>query len=318
MRHTIIHIGANKTASTTLQRALFAKDGDICYIGEDASGYVDYADIINSMVSDDDLHFNSEECRLLFESYLKKEVNKTLVFSNEDVMTSRIPAICAKRLHSYMPHSKILLVVRNQYSAVQSFYANHGAFLKPAPPSYFRRHVSFDEWVTHHATFFKYGPLASFKYSTILSVYEDLFGPENVHVLMFEEFVRDKRSFVGKLADILRIDSEHAMQLIQMSHERPRNTNRMLAYNKFRSSFFWGVDFTSYLPFGSRLLELFDAFLSRGEPAKISMSENAKNRIFALYGKENSDLALKYNLPLAECGYPMQNTNMDASGKGGQ
>ena len=57
MRQVVIHIGANKTASTTLQRALFRRHASIHYMGEDAHGYDGYRSVVNSMVNDDDLHF---------------------------------------------------------------------------------------------------------------------------------------------------------------------------------------------------------------------------------------------------------------------
>lgn len=307
MRQVVIHIGANKTASTTLQRALFSKHTGLHYMGEDAAGYEGYASIVNSMVNDDDLHFPSEECSALFRKHLSEEVDKTLLYSNEDVMTSRIPATCAKRLHDFLPDAEILLVIRNQYTAIPSFYANHGAFLKPAPPSYFRRHVSFDDWIKHQVAFIKYGALASFMFDRLLSVYAKLFGEQRMHVLLFEEFVANKQQFIEKLSDILHIDSSEASELLQTGHERKRYTNRMLAYNKFRTSFFWGVPFSDYLPFGHSVVKQLSSFLSAGDPARIALGHDMKQVIHDLYCEDNAALAAKYNLPLAQYGYPIKN-----------
>lgn len=305
MTRSVIHIGANKAASTTLQRALFSKHTGLHYVGEDAEGYPGYAELVNSMVSDDDLHFRAEECSRLFKEHLAAEPEKTFLYSNEDVMTSRIPTVCARRLHEYIPNAEILLIVRNQYTAVPSFYANHGAFLKPAPPSYFRRHVSFNDWIAYQLMFIGYGALASFKYNTLLSVYEELFGRDHVHVLMFEEFLRDKGTFVERLSTILRIDPGEAYRALEYSHERKRYTNRMLAYNKFRTSFLWGVDLTKYLPFGGVLSKWFEMFLEGGRAAQVVMSNEIKEKLHALYGTENALLAAKYNLPLGQYGYPL-------------
>jgi hypothetical protein len=62
MGHSVIHIGANKTASTTLQRALFKDNHQLQYLGEDGDGYADYASLVNSLVSDDDLFYPSSAC----------------------------------------------------------------------------------------------------------------------------------------------------------------------------------------------------------------------------------------------------------------
>jgi hypothetical protein len=306
MRHTVIHIGANKTASTTLQRALFSKHSGLHFMGEDAPGYSDYAHIVNAMVNDDDLYFPFAECAELFRKHLNEEPDKTLLYSNEDVMTSRIPTLCARRLHAFLPDAEILLVIRNQYTAIPSFYANHGAFLKPAPPSYFRRHVSFEDWMQFQTMFSKYGALASFMYNRLLSVYAGLFGEDRIHVLFFEELVENKQNFIKKMSDILRIDSAEAVKLLQASHERKRYTGRMLAYNRFRTRFLWGVPISDYLPFGRSMAQLFAKYIGRGEPARVDLSDDIKQQIYDLYSEDNALLAEKYNLPLGEYDYPVR------------
>jgi len=305
MRKPVIHIGANKTASTTLQRALFRHHSGLHYMGEDGDGYAGYMEIVNSMVNDDDLYFPAKQCNELFDKTVSKTGQRTFLYSNEDAMTSRVPVLCAQRLKLLLPDSKVLLVIRNQYSAIPSFYANHGAFLKPAPPRYFRRHVSFDDWMNFQTMFIKYGALASFFYSRLLSVYADLFGAENMHVLMFEEFIEDKHSFVGKLCDVLEIDADEAMQLLGERHERQRITSRMLAYNRFRTSFFWGVPFCDYIPGGEKLAKAFQHFIESGSSAKVEVPLNWQKKISELYGKDNRALASRYGLPLERYGYPL-------------
>lgn len=304
MGHSVIHIGANKTASTTLQRALFGGNHQLQYLGEDGDGYDDYAPLVNSLVNDDDLFYPSVACAELFGRNLEQAGDKTFLYSNEDVMTSRIPLICAKRLQVLMPDAEVVLVIRNQQTSVPSFYANHGAFLKPAPPSYFHRHVTFDDWIAFQTMFGKYGALASYRYDQFESIYSSLFGGR-VHILLFEEFVHDRKAFVDKLSAILRIDAEKAMLALKSSHERRRFTSRMLAYNHFRTSFFWGVEFTKFMPFGVKLAHMFDVFLAGGSPAKVSVNSSTRQRIHDLYCEGNSRLAEKYHLPLAQFGYPM-------------
>jgi hypothetical protein len=304
MVHSVIHIGANKTASTTLQRTLFRDNRGLQYLGEDGYGYADYAPLVNSLVNDDDLFYSEAACAELFRRNAAQAGDKTFLYSNEDVMTSRIPLICAKRLQVLMPDTEVLLVMRNQQTAITSFYANHGAFLKPVPASYFGRHVTVDDWIAYQTMFGKYGALASFRYDQFESIYSSLFGGR-VHILLFEEFVGDRRSFVEKLSDILRIDAESAMQALKSSHERRRFTGRMLAYNRFRTSFFWGTEFTRFLPFGAKLARMFDDFLAGGMPVKISVSPSTRQKIHNFYGEGNSRLAEKYDLPLEQYGYPM-------------
>ena len=111
MGHSVIHIGANKTASTTLQRALFKDNHQLQYLGEDGDGYADYASLVNSMVNDDDLFYPSSACVELFGHKAAHAGDKTFLYSNEDVMTSRIPLICAKRLKVLMPDADARIFV---------------------------------------------------------------------------------------------------------------------------------------------------------------------------------------------------------------
>ena len=135
-------------------------------------------------------------------------------------MTSRVPMTCARRLREFLPDAEVLLVTRNQVTAVPSFYASHGAYLKPAPPRHFRRYVSFDDWMNYCIMFIKYSPLASFFYNRILNIYAELFGKNRIHVLLYEEFVADKPKFMERLGAILDIDAGTALKLVEGGHER--------------------------------------------------------------------------------------------------
>lgn len=305
MRRTVIHIGANKAASTTLQRALFCHHSGLHYLGEDAVGYEDYRDVANAMVSDDDLHFPADACKKLFSSHVEQEVGKTLLYSNEDIMTSRVPILCAQRLKKFLPDSEIVLLIRNQFTAIPSFYANHGAFLKPAPPSYFRRHVGFDDWMNYQILFMKYGALGSFFYNRLLTIYAQLFGIEHTHVLLFEEFIEEKEKFTEKLCRVLDIDYEETIMLLGEHHERQRITSRMLAYNRFRTVLFWDIPLSKYIPGRSAIASVFQRFLESGPSAKISLKEEWRQKIHDLYAEENTALALTYDLPIRKHGYPM-------------
>ncbi len=76
MSRTVIHIGANKTGSTTLQRSLFAKSKDLVYLGEDCTGYENYRDTLNSLVLDDEIHFAYKEAKMIFKQGRGKKNGK--------------------------------------------------------------------------------------------------------------------------------------------------------------------------------------------------------------------------------------------------
>ena len=76
MPKKIIHIGANKTGSTTLQRHLFSKSSQIAYLGEDCWNYIQIKDILNSLCIDDDMYYkNEEDNKLLAQKYFN-DINR--------------------------------------------------------------------------------------------------------------------------------------------------------------------------------------------------------------------------------------------------
>ncbi len=305
MSTSVIHIGANKTASTTLQRALFSQHSGLHYMGEDGNGYDKYSSVVNSMVSDDDLYYPKSRCQDLFRHNLDCARHKTFLYSNEDLMTSRVPTLCAKRLKELVPDAKILLIVRNQNTAIPSFYANHGAFLKQVPKSYFRRHVSFNDWMSFQTMFIKYGGLAGFFYNRLASIYADNFGADQIHILLFEEFLNNKKGFIMNLCEILNIEYNEAEVLLGNSHERQRITSKMLTYNRFRTSFFWNTPFANYIPGGKVISDVFGSFLKSGPGATIETPKEWQERIFDLYAADNKALASNYDLPLEKYNYPV-------------
>ncbi len=303
----VIHIGANKTGSTTLQRALFPRSAGLVYLGEDCSGYDAYKDTLNSLVSDDDLYFQPEKTSDLFRACSAEadRSDKTFIYSNEDITQSRVPMLCAKRLHTLLPNAKILLVIRNQYSAVNSWYISHGAYARNVPRSYWRRYVSFDDWMSYCTTFKNYGPLDGFLYHQILSCYVPFFGKENVHVLLFEDFLHNKNTFIADLCKILNIDSKEALTLLGERRERKGKTLREFRYHQFRNSFFWGLSLSHFLPFGKQLAKFWNNFLAQGKPAGDFISESWRKKLREIYAEDNARLAREYDLPLIKYGYPI-------------
>lgn len=305
MPRIVIHIGANKTGSTTLQRCLFAKSEGLVYLGEDCAGYENYKDTLNSLVSDDDIYFCYEAAKKLFAEFISSSEDKTVLYSNEDIITSRVPTQCAKRLHKFLPDAEILIVVRNQLTAVPSWYANHGAYLRMVPRRYWRRYVSFDDWMSYCTEFIKYSPLDGFFYYRPLKLYESLFGRRKIHILLYEDFVDNMKMFVKDLCGILMIKHEEALSLLRGQRERRRNTKRELRYHRFRSWFLRNWSISKYLPYGDRITRLWQQFLNGGAPADSFMSDYWRNKIVELYREDNSKLAKHYGLPLKEYGYPV-------------
>ena len=299
-----IHIGANKTASTTLQRSLFAQMGSIQYLGEDGVGYSDVIDDIWSLVNDDDFHYNAQRLAAIFAQQLSLGDGKTFVFSNEDIMRSRTPSLCAYRLHDLVEDAQIIVVIRNQLTAVPSWYVNHGAFLRDVPPSYWRRYVSFDDWMSYCLQFLNYSPLDGFFYNEIIQLYEGVFGAGRIHVFLFEEFVQDRKRFLRGFCDLLAVDPDEARGLLAGRHERKRLTQRQFNAHRWRERLLCGCS----VPFadGSTWAAVkWRSFLEGGPPVDDCLTEGWRREVFDLYSAGNRQLAKRHHLPLVDFGYPM-------------
>ena len=227
MSKTIIHIGANKTGSTTLQRYLFAKSKYIQYIGEDCVGYSDIEVALNSIVTDDDIYYEASKVKDIFSSRFNDE-NKIWVYSNEDITRSRVPSQCAKRLYELAPDGEILIVLRDQVTAISSWYTNHGAYLRGVPYRYWRQPVGFNEWMEHCLRFLHYSPLDGFFYFQILELYEKLFGKDKIHILFYEDMLNNFDEFVTQLCDVLGIDSEEGFKCLLDGWERKSSSSHTL------------------------------------------------------------------------------------------
>lgn len=299
-----IHIGANKTASTTLQRSLFSKMEQIQYFGEDGIGYDSVMEDIWSLMNDDDFHYDGQKLAAIFYEQRARGDGRPFVFSNEDIMRSRVPSLCAHRLYTLIPDAEIVVVIRNQLTAVPSWYVNHGAFLRDVPGSYWRRYVSFDDWMSYCTRFLKYSPLDGFFYEEIIRLYEDIFGNGRVHVFLFEEFVRDRDVFLQKFCRALGVDWRQASQLLAGRHERKRLTQRQFNAHKWREILLCGRTFP-LLAHSTWLASKWRTFLEFGSPVRHYTSDEWRNKIIGLYATGNRRLADRHRLPLEELGYPL-------------
>jgi hypothetical protein len=303
-----IHIGANKTASTTMQRCLFSKHSDLNYMGEDSLSYGKDKDILNSIVYEDDLHYNHSLAENTVHDVVQSDNNKTFLYSNEDIMTSRIPSVCAKRLAQILPDAQIIIVIRNQLTAIPSWYANHGAFLRHVPKKYWKSYVSFNDWMNYCFDFLNYSPLDSYFYYEIINLYASLFGKENIHVLLFEDYIKDPVKFISQLCSIMEIDKKEALALINGRHERKRLTQRQFNMHRFQSQLFLGhqVNFSLRIPF---INKLWQKYLQGGKSAENFLTPHWHNKLLTLYQESNTQLAKSFGLPLKQHNYPLNEKN---------
>ena len=186
----LIHVGMPQAGSSFLQDVLFPKCKDVHFISNRVPENV--SAFYNPVCSQED-YFWSETAAA---SWLRaaSNPNKLNVISFERFSCTFVLSrhMVAQRLARLCPRAKCLIVVRNQYDAIVSMYAQRAR--NPLI------HLSpFEEFFFLNMRDPQSSEFRRYFYDELVSDYENLFGPESVFVLPYEMLRSDGGSFVRKI-----------------------------------------------------------------------------------------------------------------------
>ncbi len=209
MDNVLIHIGYHKTGTTWLQNEVFISESDVFQpLSKNNSGHSTLAGhfiysedgyLLNSF--DDNEEVIKKHLKSLKESFnYDSTMNKILVMSNERLSGNPNSAgfdssIVAKRIKKIFPKGKILIVIREQSSWL---FSNYFEYLSNGGNHNIEKYLSL-----------KYdGKRPGFSpnnicYHLLIKEYRKKFGDENVLVLPYEYFKKDKICFFETLSDFL-------------------------------------------------------------------------------------------------------------------
>ena len=211
---SIIHIGGNKTASTLLQKHFFPKLKKFIFINpENDESLVDLKPFF-SLLYEDDIFYNK------FNKKLKKFINKKVIFSSEDILGSQFTSHIAFRLKKVFGRCKVLLVIRNQVDALNSWYISHGSGLKMVPKSYWRRYVSFNDWLNFIFYFEKKGPILALDYWKNYNIFSKKFWKKNIQILLYEDLKNNPKYFYEKLGNTFDVNIDFVSKALENKYER--------------------------------------------------------------------------------------------------
>jgi hypothetical protein len=192
----LVCIGDYKTGTSWWQKKVLPEHPELYYL--DSSYHRDVINLMHQLVDLRDLDFNAESLRLKFDEVLNglDLENKKLVISRE-ALSGKYPTgdhakRIAERLYAVFGPTKILIVIREQFSMLKAIYSE---YIKMGGT------LTFNEFI--------YDPVASpgliekLKYDKIINVYVELFGRENVFIGLFEEFKSDNESFVAQVMSFI-------------------------------------------------------------------------------------------------------------------
>jgi hypothetical protein len=314
-----LHIGYAKTGTSSLQRTFFDKHNEIEFVGNlspekeqewkefdgvvqitpNTNGSVFFDDIVNT----ESIFFNEvlEKYKNIFSEYIKP--NKVLVYSLEDFVTNHRNnfdiGLISNRLHQIFNQRfevKILISIREQKSILPSYFGT----------LYSGSYYNFLEEMLKTPN---QRVLASFFYYEVSDYYIKLFGRENVHILLFEEFIADRQNYILKLSKILNVRLDYSLlQDKDKLNIAPKKSNGdYIVSLQVIASSIRQKTFLKYIPMNNLFFRKIALVLTKVRvPYKtLNMTNEQIAAINKIYCKSNKKLMKRFNLDLKKYGYSL-------------
>jgi hypothetical protein len=316
-------MGYPKTATTTIQKRIFAPNENLCYLGiyPDTNNPVvhDYrykkeeefyssVEDANSEIVMDGPQFDASSVAAEFERIVRKycKNKREIVLSNERILSvfyshSKIDKKIDRLFRVFGGQEmKLIIVIRRQGDMIVSQYRD-----APYDPEDMKRGqvVSFEEWIEKAKKHTKY--LESLKYNKIVSKLSKKVGKQNISILLFEELLDSVDAFAGKLAKTVGVPVEHARNSLAKSEENISNSKLYFLIKKVGRRVPW-INSKNWL--GTALSQTLK-FLSGSLPVvgakrKIKKPEYYNDIINDMFAPSNMVLEKEYVVPLREFNYP--------------
>lgn len=238
MKKLLLHIGFPKTATTTLQEAVFLKlheQGVINFLGRTVKsthtrfGKSNFSGVDWVVAIRKHFLFGKE----LPAQAITLSKDKLNVLSDEDLTihglfhtaqfgVERSPAKLApilKKLTSDADEVILLMSVRNQVDLIKSCFIQKYKFVKNTFP-----HLGFHDFVTDVNGNINKSIEEVFDFNIIIENYTRVFGSK-INILFFEDLKFDPKEYFEVLGDVMDIDALIIESLIKNEHFRKKASN---------------------------------------------------------------------------------------------
>lgn len=219
----VVHIGLPKTATTTLQEALFANHTQLVNVGrpypsEDARWAVFH--LVPSRVPD----LDPEQAQRDLERWCGPvyDASGPVVLSDEVIAAEGPDAMSevADRCQTLLPPCEIMLTIREPLDLTESMYLQD---MRGAPERWPYRPI--DEWIEVQWKRLQNGQpsrLDRLRFADFLAPFEATYGTDRVNVLTFEQLSTDDQAFTTELADIMDIDPKETLTHVRGDRKKER------------------------------------------------------------------------------------------------
>lgn len=298
----VVHVGYPKTATTMFQQNVFPMCPEIEYLGKFVPSHR-YRDErtyyqIDALLRHGTLYPpNLKPLRDYVEQVRGETRRRVVLISSESFIHPAVIDIgeVAKRIKDAFGECRILITIREQISAILSFYWTHGRYgeyLSLGPRDTSKKlsfPLSFSEWVNLQMD----GEIAegrnyvsTLRYGDVIACYDGIFGRDNVQVLLFEMLLYSPDVYCEELSKFLGIQS--CASLMKKSQEN-RSTGRLDPWK--------GKDIDRFLK--REWLSLFRRLF----PRQRRVDEGRVEVLQDYFRPSNRRLIEERNIPIAKFGY---------------
>ena len=320
MTGIVLHIGLSKTATTTLQRAVFQNHSEIHYLGKIAGSRhgrqcasADTYEFLAPMLWRTDQPFDVAAAKDFYAETLESRAgaNRVILGSWEGLGQQGIASFetSIQRLVAVCGVCRIWISLRNPVTRLPSMYLQH---LRGNQKQLARRYVTFDAWLDSQER--QIGSLQGiFAYREYVETAVRLLGAENVGVFLFEAFASDPEQYLRDVSGFLGIDAKETIGLAEGRHFHTRlfesQVSRMRAiHSSLAGRLAWRLSSVERrkksIGFSDTdgVIESSDAGDS---PASVKLSPETMQRVLDASREGNNWLANELHLELKKYGYAL-------------
>lgn len=302
--NVLIHVGFPKTATTWFQKSFFP------YVKN--SRFVPRMEVLKpAMVYPDPLEFESVLAEEALRNYTSE---KHLIISDEAFLSKNGFFIkeYALRFKEHFKNPQIIIFIRNQESMLASKYTQ---YVKANGGTYSLRSFLFGlRGIALWRNRAGFNNMALLNYDAIISFYKNVFGAENVHVFLFEDFVVEPEVFSRLFAEKFDLDVDWDCVSFAKQNEGLRRgliginrfVNLFTRETRFEKHYIVHIPFVYYV--SVRLIKRLNKLSIFGKPFAIknALSKKDYDKVLNFYRESNRQLISKHGLSsIADYGYPL-------------
>lgn len=209
---TFIHIGLPKTGTTTLQEAVFPHHSGLVFLGRRA-GFSEIDAALSDICFADGLDFDCKRHAMEVRNVMNdlSDDRRPRLISFETVSSHGTDRVMkAERLARVFDGARIVMVVRRPedmiVSAYLQFLRGFGRKIRYAP--------DLEGWLDEQWSGRAHGIFCRLQFSKLRRAYQNIFGSENVLILLYEDLVSDRLAFAGQLASFVGICEYETIRLM--------------------------------------------------------------------------------------------------------